>query len=302
MSDPIPPRPPLPPQQTPKPADAASPGSSADPRLVGSSEQPSRHDRAAQPVHPGPGPAQWHQQGSAYPPPQSYAGYPGAPAPTPYPQTTSGRQPYPPTPNPQASYPQQSYAQPSYAQPSYAQQAYAQPSYAQQAYAQPSYPQPSYAQPSPYAAPPGYAPATGSQPAYGGPLASPRRTGALGLVALVVGLVALLGSVVAVSIATFRIGAGTAGQLADGRISTDFDWSLLSPVRAWVLIGESAFWFGTVLGIWALVQGIVAIVKNRGRGLGIGAVICAALGPIAFAIAANVFLSTGFASGSGIGG
>jgi hypothetical protein len=69
-----------------------------------------------------------------------------------------------------------------------------------------------------------------------------------------------------------------------------------------VLLGECAFWVGTVLGIWALVQGIVAIVRDRGRGLGIGAVVCALLGPVAFAIAANVFLSMGFASGSGIGG
>jgi hypothetical protein len=121
-------------------------------------------------------------------------------------------------------------------------------------------------------------------------------------VALVLSLVALVGSCVAVSIATYRIGLGTGREIASRPMSAEFDWSILSPVRDWVLLGELAFWFGTALGVWALVQGIIAIVRDRGRGPGIGAVICAVAAPIAFAVVANVFLGLGFAAGSGIGG
>ena len=82
----------------------------------------------------------------------------------------------------------------------------------------------------------------------------------------------------------------------------DFDWSILTPVRDWVLLGEIAFWAGTVLGTWALVQGIVAIVKDRGRGWGIAAVVLAVIGPIAFAVGVQALLAAGFASGASVGG
>ena len=47
--------------------------------------------------------------------------------------------------------------------------------------------------------------------------------------------------------------------------------ALLSPVRDLVLWAEIGFWAGTVLGIWALIQGIVAIATRRGQaGTGVG--------------------------------
>ena len=73
-------------------------------------------------------------------------------------------------------------------------------------------------------------------------------------------------------------------------------------MRDWVLMGEVSFWVGTAIGVWALVQGIIAIVKGRGRGAGIAAVVIAALGPIAFGAVVQGFLTAGLAAGTGIGG
>ena len=120
--------------------------------------------------------------------------------------------------------------------------------------------------------------------------------------ALIAGLLALVGPTIAVSVATYRIGLGASQRIAAAPMNPDFDWSILSPVRDWVLLGETAFWVGTALGLWALIQGIVALVTNRGRGAAIAAVVVAIVAPIAFAIAANVFLATGFATGAGLGG
>jgi hypothetical protein len=107
---------------------------------------------------------------------------------------------------------------------------------------------------------------------------------------------------IAVSVAMYQVGLGAARRIAAEPMSIDFDWSVLSPVRDWVLLGETAFWVGTVLGLWALVQGIVALVTGRGRGAGIGAVVLAVTAPIAFVIAVNVFLAMGLATGAGLGG
>lgn len=153
----------------------------------------------------------------------------------------------------------------------------------------------------PYTAP--YA-APSAAPAYPGvPAPRPERGGpTLGIVALVLSLVATVGAAIAVAAAGFGIGLGSGRELALRPIDADFDWSILSPVRDQVLLGEIAFWLGTVIGVWALVQGIIAIVRNRGRGAGIAAVVIAALGPIVFFVVLQGFLAAGFAAGSGIGG
>lgn len=56
---------------------------------------------------------------------------------------------------------------------------------------------------------------------------------------------------------------------------------------------------GTVFGIWALTQGIVAIATNRGRGFGIAALVIAFLGPgltfITFAVTQNLAPNIGSA-------
>jgi hypothetical protein len=155
-----------------------------------------------------------------------------------------------------------------------------------------------------YAPPPGYArPPQGYGPYVPLPAAAPTRRGAgLGIVALVLAVLAAVGATVLGAIAGYGIGLGTGRSIALQPMDVDFDWSILTPVRGWVLLGESAFWAGTVLGTWGLVQGIVAIVKDRGRGWGIAAVIVAVLGPIAFAVGVQVLLTIGFASGASVGG
>jgi len=160
-----------------------------------------------------------------------------------------------------------------------------------------------YAPPPGYAPPAGYpvAPAAPSAIAYGAP-APVKRSGALGIVALALALVATIGASLTAAIASFNIGLGAGREISSRPFIGDFDWSVLTPVRDWVLMGEVSFWVGTAIGVWALVQGIIAVVKGRGRGAGIAAVVIAALGPIAFGAVVQGFLTAGLAAGTGIGG
>lgn len=160
--------------------------------------------------------------------------------------------------------------------------------------------------PGAYAPPPGYAPPAG-YPIVPGPSASAagsapgKRSAALGVIALGVALLATVGASLLAAIASFNIGLGAGREIASRSFDADFDWSILAPVRDWVLLGEVSFWVGTALGIWALVQGIVAIVTARGRGAGIAAVVIAAVGPIAFGAVVQGFLTAGLSAGGGIG-
>jgi hypothetical protein len=140
-----------------------------------------------------------------------------------------------------------------------------------------------------------------SVPAYGTPVPV-KRSSVLGVVALALAIIATVGASVLGAIASFRIGLGAGRELTSRPLDADFDWSILAPVREWVQLGEVAFWVGTALGVWALVQGVVAIVTARGRGAGIAAVIIAALGPIAFGAVVQGFLTAGLTAGTGIGG
>jgi hypothetical protein len=155
-----------------------------------------------------------------------------------------------------------------------------------------------------YAPPDGYAPPPQGYGPYV-PLPAPpraRRGAGPGFIAFVLALLATVGATVLGSVAAYGIGLGTGRSIALQSLDGDSDWSILTPVRDWVLLGEIAFWTGTVLGTWALVQGIVAIVKDRGRGWGVAAVILAVLGPIAFAVGVQALLVAGFASGASVGG
>jgi hypothetical protein len=128
------------------------------------------------------------------------------------------------------------------------------------------------------------------------------RSGALGLVALVLSLVATIGAGLFGAIASFNMGLGAGKGLAGLPMDGSWYWSILTPVRDWVLLGEVSFWVGTVIGIWALVQGIVATVTRRGRGAGIAAIAIAAVGPLVFGGLVQGFLTAGLAAGTGIGG
>ncbi|WJL96014.1 hypothetical protein QSU92_02045 [Microbacterium sp. ET2] len=155
-----------------------------------------------------------------------------------------------------------------------------------------------------YAPPPGYAPPAGylppAGPAHGAGWApsqpKPARGVALGLTAFLLALGAAVLAPAAGGIGGYFIGAGTGERLMAGTLGTDFDWSLLSPVRDWVLLAEIGFWAGTVLGLWAIVQGIIAIARRAGRGWGIAAVVVAALGPVVFGLTLQAVIVAGLAA------
>lgn len=208
-------------------------------------------------------------------------GYPSPPSP-PVPPVAP---PVPPDPNPQ-------YATPPYSYPS-AQQYPGAPQYpsGQQnpgAQAHPSAP----AYPS---APVGYYPGSYPQGYAAGPsptTAPAKQPGGLGLTALLLALAAAVIAPIMGAVAAFQVGNGSWSwsRMETMPSSAWADLSFLSPVREWVLLGEIAFWAGTALGIWAIVQGIVAIVKRRGRGTGIAAVAVAV-------VALFIFLTVVYAAG-----
>lgn len=149
----------------------------------------------------------------------------------------------------------------------------------------------------PFAAP-HVAPAPGALP----PPASASRGRGWGIVALVAALAALVIAAVVGGTAGFTVGIGIGHEMATRPISSDLDLSYLTPVRDAVLWVEVAFWTGTALGLWGLIQGIVAVVGNRGRGAGIGAIVVAVLGPFVFASVLYGVVVAGIAAGSSIGG
>jgi len=147
----------------------------------------------------------------------------------------------------------------------------------------------------PYAAP--------TAPRYGAALAAPppRRSPVLGIVAVIAAGIAALTPIVG-SIAGFQIGLGAGKEIALRPSPKSWDLTMLSPVRDWVLAGEVSFWAGTILGLWALVQGIVAIVTRRGRVAGVVAVVLAVIAPVAFGLVTWISIAAGIGSGSSIGG
>lgn len=156
-----------------------------------------------------------------------------------------------------------------------------------------------------YAAPPGayqvpvggYAAPTG---AYTVPDPAPRPSKLTGTLSLVFALVAAVVTPIVAAFASYEVGRRVPEAIV--RLNSDDLSSLavLSPARDQVLWAEISFWAGTILGIAAIVLGIMAIARKRGRGQGIGALIVAVVGPAIFFLIAGVALGAGAAAG-GIG-
>lgn len=168
----------------------------------------------------------------------------------------------------------------------------------------PAPPQWGYVQPAPGAPPVFAAPPVGygaTHPSAEPPAAAPATLGAS---ALGVALLAVVGATLLSTITGFAAAEGAMrhaiGVSPEGLENlTDTQLlALLSPVRTLVLWAEIGFWAGTVLGIWALIQGIVAIATRRGRGQGIAAVVIAALGPLAYGVAVGIAVTLGVATGA----
>lgn len=144
-----------------------------------------------------------------------------------------------------------------------------------------AYPQPAYGAPAPYAHPTSPTP-----PAR--PVAS-----TLGVTALLVAIAGVLISTVVAVITGATTGPMVLAALETPGPDGSIDLGYLSPVRGWVLAGEIAFWTGTALGIWAIVQGGVALASRRGFGAGLAAIIVAAVGPVVFFVALTLALGVG---------
>jgi len=141
---------------------------------------------------------------------------------------------------------------------------------------------------SPFAAP--YAaPAAGTLLTPPAPATTKRPLGALALVSGI--LAAILAPAVA-GFAAFRVGRG-AGEGIMAKGGQNVDLRVLSPVRDIVLVVEIAFWSGMALGITALVLGIVAAARDRGRPMGIVAIVLAVLGPLIFGALVAIALVAG---------
>lgn len=130
---------------------------------------------------------------------------------------------------------------------------------------------------------------TSGQPATAAsPTDEPRKSRKLGVVALVLALV-----VAAISMSVAILTGMTLGPLAE---PGDTGFSLpLNPYADDPVAAQAALFliltlvFGSLVGTWALIQGLVAAVKNRGRLWGVLAMFVAAGAPIlsliAFAVA-----------------
>ncbi|MBN9175896.1 MAG: hypothetical protein J0I43_00785 [Microbacterium sp.] len=144
--------------------------------------------------------------------------------------------------------------------------------------------------------------------AYGPPPAArpvtPAGNRTLGILALVLAGVGVLGATLLSASTGFAAAAGAARHavgLSPDQLDTLSQGqllSLLSPVRGLVLWAEIGFWAGTILGVAALVMGIIAIVTRRGRGLGVAAVIVAAVGPVVYGVIVGVAALAGMGAGA----
>ncbi|AOX46940.1 hypothetical protein [Microbacterium sp. BH-3-3-3] len=156
--------------------------------------------------------------------------------------------------------------------------------------------------PEPYDPP--VARAGAAEPAYGAPAAPayappPSSRGAkgsrtLGLIAFLASMVGVVVGIVCALIAGLQ--SGSLAQYADA--SGEIDPNTLPPgtEQTAILIAVlsvTAFAVYGIFGLWGFIQGIVAAVKNRGRGWGIAAVVIAVLGGIAVIVA--------FVGGVGLG-
>ncbi|PRA79536.1 hypothetical protein CQ045_15240 [Microbacterium sp. MYb66] len=136
----------------------------------------------------------------------------------------------------------------------------------------------------------GYAAPAG---AYTVPETAARPSGFLGMLALGLALVAAIVTPIVAGINAFEIGR----LLPQGISTSRGDLSALSPARDQVLWAELSFWGGTILGIAAIVLGIIAIRKKQGRGTGIAALVVAVFAAVIFFVVLGIAFATGGAAG-----
>lgn len=125
-----------------------------------------------------------------------------------------------------------------------------------------------------------------------------RRSSTVGIVALFASLVAAVVAPIAVGSFSWEIGRRIpeAAVAASGR---GFDTlAFLAPARDQVLGAEVSFWVGTVLGVTAIVMGIIAIARRQGRAQGIAGLVIGIIAPVIFLVVAFFALMLGAAAGA----
>jgi hypothetical protein len=114
--------------------------------------------------------------------------------------------------------------------------------------------------------------------------APPVRSSRLGRIALIVAIVVF---VLSITISVI-VGVGAIPFTEHSGRSFSFNLSANSTNRteaALAVLGLLQVAFGTGLGLWALVQGIVAIATRRGRAFGVAALVIAVLAPVLSVVA-----------------
>jgi hypothetical protein len=124
------------------------------------------------------------------------------------------------------------------------------------------------------------------------PSAAPPRSSGMGLVAMFLGLGVLVGSVLASVLMGFAASpyaiSGPMGFSVN--LQLDPNDSVESTLAVLALVHVA---LGTLFGVWALTQGIVAIVMARGRAFGVIALVAAVLAP---GVSLVVYLATALAN------
>ena len=121
-------------------------------------------------------------------------------------------------------------------------------------------------------------PATVPAIPYGEAPTAPARSPRLGFVAMLLGIGVFVLSVAA-SVA-MGIAAAPYASRSGGYVGVNLSATSGDPVETLLaLLAFAHVGIGTAIGVWALVQGIVAIATRRGRGFGVVAVIAAFLAP-----------------------
>lgn len=124
------------------------------------------------------------------------------------------------------------------------------------------------------------------------PSAAPQQSRGLGRVAMFLGLGVLAGSV----LASVLMGFAAAPYAMSGPMGFSVNLQLDpndSVQSTLVVLAFAHVLLGTLLGVWALTQGIVAIVTRRGRGFGVVALVAATLAP-GFSLA--IYIATALAN------
>ncbi|WP_144753409.1 DUF4064 domain-containing protein [Curtobacterium pusillum] len=152
--------------------------------------------------------------------------------------------------------------------------------------AQPQYGQQQQYGQQPYAA--AAAPTSAGAPSWQGYEEPKRKKKTVGAIAFVVGLLALVAGVVAGVLIGAAFGDSAAlREAANGGSTTPSDSAVQELMTSPGAVTASLlFYLGTALGLWAIVQGIIAAVTKRGRAWGVWGIVLAVVGVIAFFIAA----------------